>query len=70
LLQNYQSFSYYQSFYSKYNVNMKNKKMYSLRIHSEQLEYLRKKAKNNFTTVTQLILDLVNKDMKNKSNNE
>jgi len=49
---------------------MKNKKMYSLRIHSEQLEYLRKKAKNNFTTVTQLILDLVNKDMKNKSNNE
>jgi len=43
--------------------------MYSFRIPIKQLNYLRVKANNNFTTVTQLILDLVNKDMKNKSNN-
>jgi hypothetical protein len=41
-----------------------NKEMYSLRIPSEQLKYLRDTAKNNFTTVTQLILDLVNQKMK------
>lgn len=40
------------------------KKMYSLRIHTEQIDYLRKKAKTEFTTVTQYILDLINKDMK------
>jgi len=52
------------------DIMKKEKKIYyTFRIHSEQLEYLRKKAKNNFTTVTQLILDLVNNDMKNKSNN-
>lgn len=57
------------SIYCKYVVNMENKKMYSFRIPIKQLNYLRVKANNNFTTVTQLILDLVNKDMKNKSNN-
>ena len=40
------------------------KKMYSLRIHTEQIEYLRGIAEKNFTTVTQYILDLINKDMK------
>jgi hypothetical protein len=40
------------------------KKMYSFRIHGEQMEYLRKIANKNFTTVTQYILDLINKDMK------
>lgn len=46
------------------------KKMYSIRIHQEQLVYLKKIAKSNFTTVTQYILDLINKDMKNNLNNE
>lgn len=52
---------------------MKNKtlkKMYSLRVHPEQIEYLRDIAERNFTTVTQYILDLINKDMKNGSNHE
>ena len=40
-----------------------NKILYHFRIHSKQLEYLRNKANNNFTTVTQYILDLINKDM-------
>lgn len=40
------------------------KKMYSIRIHDKQLNYLREMARNNFTTVTQYILDLINKDMK------
>ena len=44
--------------------NMKKKKIYyTFRIHSEQLEYLRNKAKRKFTTVTQCLLDLVTKDM-------
>jgi hypothetical protein len=44
---------------------MKKKKIYyTFRIHSEQLEYLRNKAKTEFTTVTQCLLDLVCKDMK------
>lgn len=41
-----------------------NKKMYSLRIHPEQIKYLKLIANSNFTTVTQYILDLINKDMK------
>jgi hypothetical protein len=48
-----------------------NKKMYTFRISSEQLNYLRAEAKNNFTTVTQYLIDLVNKDMKdNKKVNQ
>ena len=44
----------------------KEKKIYyTFRIHSEQLEYLRDKAKTEFTTVTQYLLDLVSADMKN-----
>lgn len=44
---------------------------YTFRIHSEQLEYLRKKATTEYTTVTQCILDLVSKDMKkNKCENK
>lgn len=46
------------------------KKMYSIRIHEKQLEYLKRVAKNNFTTVTQYILDLINKDMKINLKNE
>jgi choline kinase len=47
----------------------KEKKIYyTFRIHSEQLEYLRNKAITEFTTVTQYLLDLVSKDM--KENNE
>jgi len=46
------------------------KKMYSLRVHTEQIEYLREVAGKNFTTVTQYILDLINKDMKNNSAHE
>lgn len=41
--------------------------MYSLRIHEEQIKYLRTIANKNFTTVTQYIIDLINKDMKNNS---
>jgi len=41
------------------------KKLYSLRLFRTQLEYLRKKASNNHTTVTQYITDLINIDMKN-----
>lgn len=41
-----------------------NKKMYCLRIHPEQIEYLKLIANSNFTTVTQYVLDLINKDMK------
>ena len=48
---------------------MKKKKIYyTFRIHSEQLEYLRNKAKTEFTTVTQCLLDLVCKDMKANKN--
>lgn len=44
---------------------MKKKKIYyTFRIHSEQLEYLRNKTKTEFTTVTQYLLDLISKDMK------
>ena len=38
--------------------------MYSFRIHTKQLNYLRDMANKNFTTVTQYILDLINNDMK------
>ena len=41
---------------------------YTFRIHAKQLEYLRKKAKDNFTTVTQCILDLITEDMKKNKN--
>jgi hypothetical protein len=44
--------------------NKEIKRMYSLRIHKEQIEYLREVASKNFTTVTQYIIDLINKDMK------
>ncbi len=49
-------------------MNEEKKKMYSIRIHQEQLVYLKKMAKSNFTTVTQYILDLINNDMKNHQN--
>lgn len=48
--------------------NKETKKMYSLRIHREQIEYLQEIANKNFTTVTQYILDLINKDMKTNNN--
>jgi hypothetical protein len=56
----------------KYVVIMKNKeikKLYTIRIHPKQLEYLRKTAEKNFTTVTQYFTDLINRDMK-KNNYE
>ena len=40
------------------------KKLYTIRMHPKQLEYLRNVAKLNFTTVTQYFTDLINKDMK------
>ena len=40
------------------------KKMYCLRIHPDQIEYLKEIADKNFTTVTRYVLDLINKDMK------
>lgn len=46
------------------------KELYSFRIHIQQLSYLRKMAKNNFTTVTQYLLDLINHDMKKNLNDE
>ena len=45
-----------------------NKIFYTFIIHSEQLEYLRNKAKCDFTTVTQIILDLVTEKMKSEIN--
>ena len=50
-----------------YNINTmkkENKELYSFRIHIQQLCYLRKMAKDNFTTVTQYLIDLINNDMK------
>jgi len=48
----------------------KKKELYAIRIHSEQLEYLRNKAMTEFTTVTQYLLDLVSKDMKENDNKQ
>ena len=49
----------------------KEKKIYyTFRIHSEQLEYLRNKAITEFTTVTQYLLDLVSKDMKENNDKQ
>jgi len=47
-----------------------NKILYSFRIYTKQLNYLRNIAENNFTTVTQYLSDLINEDMKKKLNNE
>ena len=44
--------------------NKENKKLFTIRIHPKQLEYLREIAEKNFTTVTQYFTDLINKDMK------
>ena len=44
------------------------KKLYTIRIHPKQLEYLREMANKNFTTVTQYFTDLINKDMKQNKN--
>jgi uncharacterized protein (DUF1778 family) len=43
------------------------KKLYSIRIYPDQLNYLRLMADKNFTTVTQYVLDLIYNDMKNNS---
>ena len=48
----------------------KKKELYAIRIHSEQLEYLRNKAIVEFTTVTQYLLDLVSKDMKENNDKQ
>jgi uncharacterized protein (DUF1778 family) len=53
-----------------YNVNTmkkEKKKLYSIRIYPDQLNYLRLMADKNFTTVTQYVLDLIYNDMKNNS---
>ena len=49
--------------------NKEIKKLYTIRIHPKQLEYLRNVAEKNFTTVTQYFTDLINADMK-KNNYE
>ena len=46
-----------------------NKILYNFRLHSEQLEYLRNKAISEYTTVTQYILNLITKDMKDNKDN-
>jgi hypothetical protein len=48
--------------------NKEIKKLYTIRIHPKQLEYLREIANKNFTTVTQYFTDLINKDMKASKN--
>lgn len=47
-----------------------NKIFYTFRIYSEQLEYIKQKAKSEYTTVTQYILNLITNDMKNNNTNE
>ncbi len=44
----------------------KNKVLYSFRIHKELLDYMRKRAESNYTTVTQYLIDLIHNDIKNK----
>jgi len=46
-----------------------NKKMYSIRIPINQIEYLKNVSSINYTTVSQYIIDLINKDMKEFSKN-
>lgn len=58
-------------FICKYNVIMKNREnkiLYTIRIHPKQLEYLRRKARENFTTVTQYLTDLITENMKINKN--
>jgi len=41
----------------------KNKKiLFNFRIHKELYDYLLKKSKDNYTTMTQYIIDLIKKD--------
>lgn len=46
-----------------------NKKMYSIRIPINQIKYLKNVSSINYTTVSQYIIDLINKDMKEFSKN-
>lgn len=39
-----------------------NKILFNFRIHKELYEYLLKKSKNEYTTMTQYIIDLLKKD--------
>ena len=43
-----------------------NKQLYSLRLQPQLLERVKLKAEKNFTTVTQYIIDLINKDLNDK----
>lgn len=38
------------------------KLLFNFRIHKELYDYLNKKSKDNFTTMTQYIIDLIKKD--------
>ena len=42
---------------------MKKEKTFNFRVHNEILEYLKKSAEENFTTVTAYIMDLIKNDM-------
>jgi hypothetical protein len=41
-----------------------NKLLFNFRIHKELYEYLMKKSKENYTTMTQYLIDLIKKDKK------
>lgn len=41
-----------------------NKLLFNFRIHKELYDYLMKKSKENYTTMTQYIIDLIKKDKK------
>lgn len=63
-------FYFYLCIYNYNVITMKNKKkkiLYHFRIHSELLEFIRTVANNEFTTVTQYLLDLITKDINNRN---
>lgn len=41
---------------------MEKKILFNFRIHKELYDYLLKKSKDNYTTMTQYIIDLIKKD--------
>lgn len=48
---------------------MKKDKTFNFRIHSGILNYLKKMADKNYTTVTGYVMDLIKKDMDKNVNN-
>lgn len=43
-------------------MNRDKKMLFNFRIHRELYDYLLKKSKDNYTTMTQYIIDLIKKD--------